>query len=280
MHRARVQRCSGAHITGLHRRPLREREPSPRGPAAYERVQHRGDPSSSGDDGRSPPRAGAAGGQPSGRRGRQPGGVSRARAAGMAGHDSPTRRWRHEYSHADVIPQALAGLESALRPTRVALAGHPAAPLLPDPLPRHVPPLAPDVAFVEAEPYALAAAQWGRALASLEIPFGVQCYENIDRPLPAPVRWSALARPARRGLRGGPLGQRGAARACVGGGGRGRSRPPGGAELGERAARAGAHAAFHRRLRGALDREQGPHGPAGSRAPTGRSGRAAADRQR
>jgi glycosyltransferase involved in cell wall biosynthesis len=45
------------------------------------------------------------------------------------------------------------------------------------------------VAFVEAEPYALAAAQWGHALARLDIPFGVQCYENIDRPLPLPVRW-------------------------------------------------------------------------------------------
>lgn len=45
------------------------------------------------------------------------------------------------------------------------------------------------MAFVEAEPYALAAIQWSQAFARLDIPFGVQCYENIDRPLPAPLRW-------------------------------------------------------------------------------------------
>jgi glycosyltransferase involved in cell wall biosynthesis len=99
-------------------------------------------------------------------------------------------RWRHEYSHADVTPKALAGLESTLRPTRIAFAGRPQ---------RHVYLTSaraicrryrPDVAFLEAEAYALAAAQWGRALRRLGIPFGVQCYENIDRPLPLPVRWS------------------------------------------------------------------------------------------
>lgn len=97
-------------------------------------------------------------------------------------------RWRHEYSDSDVTPKALAGLESSLRPTRVAFPGRPQ---------RHfylTRPAAicaasrPDVAFVEAEPYALAAAQWARTLTRRGIPFGVQCYENIDRPLPAPVR--------------------------------------------------------------------------------------------
>jgi len=47
---------------------------------------------------------------------------------------------------------------------------------------------APDVAFLEAEPFALPAFQWARALAGRGVPFGVQCYENIDRALPAPVR--------------------------------------------------------------------------------------------
>jgi glycosyltransferase involved in cell wall biosynthesis len=45
------------------------------------------------------------------------------------------------------------------------------------------------VAFVEAEPFSLSATQWGRAFTRLDIPFGVQCYENIDRDLPAPIRW-------------------------------------------------------------------------------------------
>jgi glycosyltransferase involved in cell wall biosynthesis len=98
------------------------------------------------------------------------------------------RSWRHEYSHSKVTPRALAGLEEALIPVPVALPGRPQ---------RHVylarcgaicARVAPDVAFLEAEPYALAATQWGRALRRRGIPFGVQSYENIDRTLPAPVR--------------------------------------------------------------------------------------------
>jgi glycosyltransferase involved in cell wall biosynthesis len=97
-------------------------------------------------------------------------------------------RWRHEYSRAAVHPAALEGMQDALRPTPVLLAGRPQ---------RHVYLTScrmlcarsrPDVAFVEAEPYALAAMQWGRAFAKRGTPFGVQCYENIDRPLPLLIR--------------------------------------------------------------------------------------------
>jgi len=98
------------------------------------------------------------------------------------------RSWRHEYSSSKVTPRALPGLEGALIPVPVALPGRPQ---------RHIylarcgaicARVAPDVAFLEAEPYALAAAQWGRALRRRGIPFGVQSYENIDRRLPAAVR--------------------------------------------------------------------------------------------
>jgi glycosyltransferase involved in cell wall biosynthesis len=97
--------------------------------------------------------------------------------------------WRHEYSESRVEPRALPGLEQALMPLGVAQAGR---------AQRHVylarcgaicARLRPDVAFLEAEPYALAAAQWGGALRRHGVPFGVQCYENIDRPLPRAVRW-------------------------------------------------------------------------------------------
>ncbi len=97
-------------------------------------------------------------------------------------------RWRSEYSGRTMMPQSLAGMEQALRPTRVALRGRPQ---------RHVyltrcgalcSRVAPDVAFLEAEAYSLAAAQWAFSLRRLRVPFGVQCYENIDRSLPAPVR--------------------------------------------------------------------------------------------
>lgn len=98
-------------------------------------------------------------------------------------------RWRHDYSATDIEPQPLPGMERALRPVPVLLRGRPQ---------RHVyltrtraicAQARPDVAFVEAEPFAVAAAQWGRTFERLGIPFGVQCYENIDRSLPAPVRW-------------------------------------------------------------------------------------------
>lgn len=98
-------------------------------------------------------------------------------------------RWRHEYSQKPVRPQALPGMEGAIRPARIAFPGR---------VQRHIylasccslcGEIDPDVAFIEAEPYSLAATQWGHALARLGIPFGVQCYENIDRPLPSPVRW-------------------------------------------------------------------------------------------
>jgi glycosyltransferase involved in cell wall biosynthesis len=98
-------------------------------------------------------------------------------------------RWRHSYSRESFGPQALEGMEASLRPTRI---------LFPGSVQRHIY-LArcrslctrwrPDVAFVEAEPYSLATFQWSRAFTRLKIPFGVQCYENLDRGLPLPVRW-------------------------------------------------------------------------------------------
>jgi glycosyltransferase involved in cell wall biosynthesis len=97
-------------------------------------------------------------------------------------------RWRSEYSQRTMTPRPLVGLEDTLRPTPVVLAGHPQ---------RHFyltrggalcARVRPDVAFVEAEPYAISATQWGEIFARKGIPFGVQCAENIDRALPLPVR--------------------------------------------------------------------------------------------
>jgi glycosyltransferase involved in cell wall biosynthesis len=97
-------------------------------------------------------------------------------------------RWRHEYSQSDVAPRALPGLEDALRPTPILLPGRPQRHLYLTRCRSVCAQVRPDVAFLEAEPYALAATQWGRALRARGIPFGVQAYENIDRPLPWPVR--------------------------------------------------------------------------------------------
>ncbi len=98
-------------------------------------------------------------------------------------------RWRHEYSNADVAPQALEGMERALRPTRIALRGRPQRHFYLTNCAALCAEARPDVAFIEAEPFSLPAAQWGFALSRLGVPFGVQSYENIDRRLPLPIRW-------------------------------------------------------------------------------------------
>jgi glycosyltransferase involved in cell wall biosynthesis len=98
-------------------------------------------------------------------------------------------RWRHDYSASDIHPEALPGLEQALRPVPVLLPGRPQRHLYLTRCRALCAAAQPDVAFVEAEPFALPAAQWGFALTRARVPFGVQCYENIDRALPAPIRW-------------------------------------------------------------------------------------------
>ena len=97
-------------------------------------------------------------------------------------------RWRSEYSGAAIVPEALPGLEGALHPVPVLMSGRPQRHLYLTRCRALARRLGPSVAFLEAEPYALAATQWRRALSALGIPFGVQAYENIDRPLPGPIR--------------------------------------------------------------------------------------------
>lgn len=97
-------------------------------------------------------------------------------------------RWRHLYSETPLRPSALPGLEDALIPTPVAFAGRPQRHLYLANCRRIVRRWNPDVGFVEAEPFAFSAAQWGLAFRRAGVPFGVQGYENIDRSFPAPVR--------------------------------------------------------------------------------------------
>jgi glycosyltransferase involved in cell wall biosynthesis len=97
-------------------------------------------------------------------------------------------RWRHAFSHAPVRPRALPGLEHALLPTRVALAGRPQRYFYLARCRRLCARIDPGVVFVEAESFSLVASQWRGVCRALAVPFGVQCAENIDRPLPAPVR--------------------------------------------------------------------------------------------
>jgi glycosyltransferase involved in cell wall biosynthesis len=97
-------------------------------------------------------------------------------------------RWGGEYSPKAIVPEALPGLEGSLHPVPVLLSGRPQRYLYLTRCHALARRLGSTVAFLEAEPYALVASQWRRALSPLGIPFGVQAYENIDRPLPGPVR--------------------------------------------------------------------------------------------
>jgi glycosyltransferase involved in cell wall biosynthesis len=98
------------------------------------------------------------------------------------------RRWRSEYSGQAIEPRALRGMEDALRPLPIALPGRAQRHVYLASLRAQLARTRPDVAFVEAEPFSLPAAQWARALTRARVPFGVQCAENVDRALPVPVR--------------------------------------------------------------------------------------------
>jgi glycosyltransferase involved in cell wall biosynthesis len=108
------------------------------------------------------------------------------------------RRWPHEYSTVASRPEVLTGMEASLCPKRVALAGRPQRHFYLTRSRSVCARLRPDVAFLEAEPFSVAAFQWARALKRSGVPFGVQAAENIDRSLPRPVRWwrSAVLRDA------------------------------------------------------------------------------------
>jgi glycosyltransferase involved in cell wall biosynthesis len=97
-------------------------------------------------------------------------------------------RWRHDYEPYVIRAEALDELAPRLTRLPVVLAGRPQRHLY-RARPGHVlRALCPDVVFLELEPFALAASQWGHAAARVGAPFGVQQAENLDRPLPPPVR--------------------------------------------------------------------------------------------
>jgi glycosyltransferase involved in cell wall biosynthesis len=97
-------------------------------------------------------------------------------------------RWRHDYEPYVIRPEALAELAPRLTRLPVVLAGRPQRHLYRVRPGRVLGALRPAVVFLELEPFALAASQWAQAAARLGAPFGVQQAENLDRPLPPPVR--------------------------------------------------------------------------------------------
>jgi glycosyltransferase involved in cell wall biosynthesis len=98
-------------------------------------------------------------------------------------------RWRHEYASDGIRAAAWPGMEDSLTSLRVALAGREQRHFYLARPRRLLTAAAPQVAFVEQEPFSISAVQWGAALDRLGIPFGLQADENLDRSLPLPVKF-------------------------------------------------------------------------------------------
>jgi glycosyltransferase involved in cell wall biosynthesis len=70
----------------------------------------------------------------------------------------------------------------------VAVAGEPQRHFYLANVPRMIRELKPGIAFIEQEPFAIPALQWGWCLHRMGIPFGLQADENLDRPFPWPAK--------------------------------------------------------------------------------------------
>ena len=176
----------------------------------------------------------AVGDQPSGGGERQPGGVPRAAAAGLGGHDRRAEPLAQRVLAAHDDPATACGLGARAASDAGRPGGASAAALLPDPLRRIV-----------RRRAARCGVRRGRALFDLRDPVGagvheaghpVRCAvrrEHRSGAAPAGAR-TALAGAAPRGVRGRPLGQRRTPRARVGGERGGRARAARGPRVGAR----------------------------------------------
>jgi glycosyltransferase involved in cell wall biosynthesis len=97
-------------------------------------------------------------------------------------------RWKDNYHPDGYATRALEGLEGRMRFVPVAVAGEPQRHFYLANVPRMLRELRPGIAFIEQEPFAIPALQWGVLLHRLGIPFGLQADENLDRPFPWPAK--------------------------------------------------------------------------------------------
>jgi glycosyltransferase involved in cell wall biosynthesis len=93
-------------------------------------------------------------------------------------------RWRHPYASGPFPPERHPALDRRIHELPVVFAGKPQRHAYLANLGRLLNRLRPDVAFVEAETFSVAAAQWTGPLRRRGIPFGVQQAENLQRALP------------------------------------------------------------------------------------------------
>ena len=97
-------------------------------------------------------------------------------------------RWKDHYHPDGYATRALEGLEGRMRFVPVAVAGEPQRHFYLTNVHRVIRELRPGIAFIEQEPFAIPALQWGAVLHHLAIPFGLQADENLDRPFPWPAK--------------------------------------------------------------------------------------------
>jgi glycosyltransferase involved in cell wall biosynthesis len=107
--------------------------------------------------------------------------------------------WRHEYAAKRFPSTFLPRLAPTARGVRVAFEGAPQRHVYLARPSAHLDRIAPDLVFLEQEPFALVTGQWMLALSRRRIPFVLQQDENLERELPAIarlIRRSSLRRAA------------------------------------------------------------------------------------
>ena len=97
-------------------------------------------------------------------------------------------RWTDNYHPDGYDTRALEGLQGRMRFVPVAVAGEPQRHFYLANVARMIREIRPGIAFIEQEPFAIPALQWGWFLHRMGIPFGLQADENLDRPFPWPAK--------------------------------------------------------------------------------------------
>ncbi len=96
--------------------------------------------------------------------------------------------WRHDYSPEAFVPETSPDLVGVHTLLPVRGVGKPQRHRYRSGVGAVLDQLQPDVVYLEEECFSLSADQWARACRHRGVPYGVQAWENLDRPLPWPVK--------------------------------------------------------------------------------------------
>lgn len=109
-------------------------------------------------------------------------------AQGFDVHLVTPRRWRNEYARGVFAAPTDPALHGRHTKLPVFGAGKPQRHLYLFRVAATLRKVRPDVIYLEEECFSLPAAQWAFAAKRRGIPFGLQAWENLDRPLPWPIK--------------------------------------------------------------------------------------------